>query len=152
MFKHILLPTDGSPLCDHAIDQCIALAKTLGAKVSGVHVIPDFHATVPDFHAFDYGVKTVARTRDQYITDFSDEAQRHLDKISKAAENAGVPCDTLLLANDHPYEAIIAAAEKNGCDLITMTTHGRTGLKEFLAGSETRKVLNHTRIPVLVFH
>lgn len=145
MFKHILLPTDGSPVSDHTIHEAVSLAKRLGAKITGVHVMPEFHT-------FTYDTEMVANTRDQYAKDFADHAQQYLDRIAREAAEAEVPCETALLTSDHPHEAIIAAAQEKGCDLITMATHGRKGFKGLLLGSETQKVLTHSKVPVLVYH
>jgi nucleotide-binding universal stress UspA family protein len=148
MFKHILLPTDGSPLSESTIRRCLVFAREIGAKVSGVHVLPESHV----FTYRDGYTESVGYTRDQYILDLREHAQHYLDKLAGAAEEVGVPCETFLLNSDHTYEAIISAAEEKGCDLITMATHGKRGLKGFLLGSETQKVLAHSRIPVLVYH
>ena len=78
------------------------------------------------------------------------QANRNLAVLEKAAKDAGVPCETLCEIADHPYEAIIRIAEKRGCDLIMMASHGRRGVKGLLLGSETQKVLTHSLIPVLV--
>jgi nucleotide-binding universal stress UspA family protein len=78
-------------------------------------------------------------------------ANQNLAAIEEAARAAGIPCRTLCRTSDHPYEAIIGAAEENGCDLIMMASHGRRGVQALLLGSETQKVLTHSKIPVLVF-
>ena len=145
MFKHILLPTDGSPLSENAMRQCLQFAKEAGAKVTSVHV-------VPDFHLYNLNAELVAVSKDQYVEDFSKHAEHYLSKVSVAAREMGVPCETSVLHNDHPYEAIISAAEQKNCDLIAMATHGKKGLKGLLVGSETQKVLTHSQIPVLVLH
>lgn len=145
MFKHILLPTDGSPLSENAMLQCLQFAKETGAKVTSVHVIPDFHM-------YNLSAELVATSRDQYEEDFAKHADHYLSKVSSAAQEIGVPCETSVLHNDHPYEAIISAAEQKDCDLIAMATHGKKGLKGLLVGSETQKVLTYSQIPVLVFH
>ncbi|MCK7468053.1 MAG: universal stress protein [Desulfosudis oleivorans] len=79
------------------------------------------------------------------------QADRNLAVLEKAAKDAGVPCETICEIGDHPYEAIIRVAEKRGCDLIMMASHGRRGVKGLLLGSETQKVLTHSLIPVLVY-
>lgn len=145
MFKHILLPTDGSPHSESAIRQCLQFAKEAGAKITAVHVIPNFHR-------FNYSAEMVTTTGDHYLQDFTEHAQKHLDKVTRAANEISIACETSVLVNDHPYEAIIDAAAEKHCDLIAMATHGRKGLKGILVGSETQKVLTHTQIPVLVFH
>jgi nucleotide-binding universal stress UspA family protein len=143
MFKHILLPTDGSPLSDIAIERGIGLAKTLDARVTGLHVIEPFQL-------FSVGAEMASDTPEQYEKESLVRAQRYLDGIASAAKQAGVSCDGITEKSSHPFEAIIAAAEKRGCDLIVMASHGRRGIRGLLLGSETAKVLTHSKIPVLV--
>ncbi len=144
MFTHILLPTDGSPLSDTAIQQGIQFAKGINAKVTGFHVIPEFHV-------FTYRTEMLEDTKGQFARDCRAHAEQYLGAIEKAAKEAGVTCDTAYATDDHAYEAIIKAAETKGCDLIMMASHGRRGVQGILIGSETQKVLTHSKIPVLVY-
>jgi nucleotide-binding universal stress UspA family protein len=144
MFKHILLPTDGSELSEAAIQKGIQFAKSINAKVTGFHVI------LP-FHVFTIQTEMLEDTKGQYERASKVQAEQFLGVIKKAAEKAGVSCDTDYVTSNHPYEMIINAAEKKGCDLIMMAAHGRSGVQGLLIGSETQKVLTHTKIPVLVF-
>ena len=144
MFTHILLPTDGSPLSEAAIQQGIEFAKGINAKVTGFHVMPEFHV-------FTYKTEMLEQTKEQFARDSRVHAQKYLDVIEKAAKEAGITCDTTYVSHDHPYEAIIEAAKMNGCDLIMMASHGRRGAQGVLIGSETQKVLTHSKIPVLVY-
>jgi nucleotide-binding universal stress UspA family protein len=144
MFKHILLPTDGSELSEAAIQSGIQFAKSINAEVTGFHVI------LP-FHVFSLRMGILEDTKEQYERQSKDQAEQFLGVIKKAAEKAGVSCDTDYVTSSHPYEMIIKAAEKKGCDLIMMASHGRRGLQGLLIGSETHKVLTHTKIPVLMF-
>ena len=143
MFKHILLPTDGSPLSEIAIERGIGLAKTIDARVTGLHVIEPFHL-------FFGGAEMMNDTQEQYEKESLVHAQKYLDSLTAAAKQAGVSCDCVTEKSSHPYEVIIGAAEKRGCDLIVMASHGRRGIRGLLLGSETIKVLTHTKIPVLV--
>jgi len=143
MFKHVLLPTDGSPLSDVAIRMGIQLARTISAKVTGFHVMSEFHVVT-------YKTEMLADTRKKFARDSRAHAAQLLGAIEKAAEAAGVACDTATTTNDHPYEAIIKAAKRRKCDLIVMASHGRKGVRAVLLGSETQKVLTHSDIPVLV--
>ena len=143
MFKHLLLPTDGSELSEGAIRKGIEMAKAVGAKVTGVYVIPEFHI-------FTYRTEMLEDTREQYAKDTQAHAAQYLQVIETAAKEAGVGCSTVDARDDHPYAAIIRIAEERGCDLIVMASHGRRGLQGVLLGSETQKVLTHARIPVLV--
>ena len=144
MFKHILLPTDGSELSEAAIQKGIQFAKSINAEVTGFHVI------LP-FHVFTIQTEMLEDTKEQYERASKVQAEQFLGVIKKAAEKAGVSCDTDYVTSNHPYEMIINAAEKKGCDLIMMAAHGRRGVQGLLIGSETQKVLTHTKIPVLVF-
>jgi nucleotide-binding universal stress UspA family protein len=144
MFKHILLPTDGSAMSDMANQKCIALAKESGAQVISIYVIPEFHV-------FSYTLGIVNDTFEQYQKDSQIYAGKILAKVQDAANEVGVVCATLSMFNDHPYEAIVETAKDKGCDLICMASHGRKGVKGLLLGSETQKVLTHTDIPVLVY-
>lgn len=144
MFKHILLPTDGSELSEAAIQKGIQLAKSINAEVTGFHVI------LP-FHVFTLQTEMLEDTKEQYERQSKVQAEQFLGIIKKAAEKAGVKCNTDYVTSNHPYEMIINAAETRGCDLIMMASHGRRGVQGLLIGSETQKVLTHSKIPVLVF-
>jgi nucleotide-binding universal stress UspA family protein len=144
MFRHILLPTDGSRGSEKAIRRALALAKSTGAKVTGFHVIPKFHV-------FTYRTEMLEDTKEEYARDSRAHAEQYLAVIEKAAEQAGVSCETAYATSDHPYDAIIQAAQRRKCDLIAMASHGRRGVEGLLLGSETQKVLTHSKIPVLVY-
>jgi nucleotide-binding universal stress UspA family protein len=143
MFKHVLLPTDGSPLSDDAIRMGIQLARTVNAKVTGFYVMPEFHVVT-------YKTEMLEDTRKEFARDSKAHAAHYLSAIENAAKAAGVACDTTTATNDHPYEAIIRAAKRHKCDLIVMASHGRKGVQAVLLGSEVQKVLTHSHIPVLV--
>lgn len=144
MFKNILIPTDGSELSRRAVRMALELAKLHGARITGIHVIPDYHLLIAYEGAFDpvteERIEEEARTR----------AEGYLAFVRENAESAGVPCETVCETSDHPYDAILKTADARGCDLILMTSHGRKGLAAVLLGSETRKVLTHAKIPVLI--
>jgi nucleotide-binding universal stress UspA family protein len=148
MFKHILVPTDGSKLSDKAVKQAIKLAKGLGAKITAIHVMPDAEAYVNErYHVLPM---LAAPVKNKYKKEAAAIAKEVMDQIGAAAKAAGVECALVTLISDSPYEAIIKQATKSGCDLIMMASHGRRGLQGVLLGSETQKVLTHSRIPVLV--
>ncbi len=143
MFKHILLPTDGSPLSEVAIRKGLQFAKQINAKVSGLYVSPEFHTMTvnPDM---------LEDTESEYEQRRKERAEKILAQVEQAASEAGVPCETVFMINDQPHEAIIQMAKEKGCDLIAMASHGRSGLKGILLGSVTQKVLTLTTLPVLV--
>jgi nucleotide-binding universal stress UspA family protein len=143
MFKHILVPTDGSVLSEAAIQMAVALAAVHEAKVTGFHVMPEFHILA-------YGVETLIDTEEQFTRHARQHADAYLAVLGQAATEADVEFDTVVVTDTRPYEAIIGAATKRNCDLIVMASHGRGGMGALLLGSETQKVLVHSQIPVLV--
>ena len=144
MFKNILIPTDGSEQSQRAVGTGVELAKLHGSRITGIHVIPDYHLLIAYEGAFD------PVTEERIEEEAKARADTYLGFIRQAATEAGVPCSTLCETSDHPYDAILRTAESHGCDLILMTSHGRKGLAAVLLGSETRKVLTHTKVPVLI--
>jgi nucleotide-binding universal stress UspA family protein len=144
MFKHILLPTDGSELSAAAIKQGIRFAKSIGAKVTGLCVMPLQHP-------FFYETEIPMDALEQVAKRCKELADTYLAAAEKEASEAGVACDLVYEKNDYPYEAIIRVAEQKGCDLIMMASHGRRGVGALLIGSETQRVLTHSKIPVLVY-
>jgi nucleotide-binding universal stress UspA family protein len=144
MLKHILLPTDGSSLSQLAIQNGVQLAKSMGAKITGISVIPEQKYYL-------YQTDIIVQVREETIKQHKLQADRNLSVIEQAAKDAGVACETLCEISDYPYESIIKVAEKRGCDLIMMASHGRRGVGAFLIGSETQKVLTYSKIPVLVY-
>ncbi|HEX4984935.1 MAG TPA: universal stress protein [Burkholderiales bacterium] len=145
MYRKILLPTDGSALCETAAQKGIEFAKFAGASVVAFHAVP----------ATSYLIYTEAGPSDvlaeQFERDAAARGKRLVEDVEARAREAGVACETLLLTNDHPWEGIIEAATTRGCDLIFMASHGRRGLTAMLLGSETSRVLTHTTIPVMVY-
>ena len=144
MFQNILIPTDGSEQSQRAVRTGIDLAKVHGARVTGIHVIPDYHLLIAYEGAFD------PVTEERIEEEAKSRAETYLNFIREAASAAGVQCTTVCETSDHPYDAILRACDANSCDLILMTSHGRKGLAAVLLGSETRKVLTHAKVPVLV--
>jgi len=144
MFKSILIPTDGSELSQRAVTMAMDLAKVHQARVTAIHVIPDYHLLIAYEGAFD------PVTEERIEEEAKTRAESYLAYVRKCAQDAGVSCDTVCETSDHPYDAILKVADARRCDLIVMTSHGRKGLVAVLLGSETRKVLTHARIPVLV--
>ena len=143
MYKNILIATDGSELAWKAVEHGIALAKSIGAKITVVTV------SLP-FHVFTLDPLVVEDTADQYEKRIKEHASKLLGSIASAAKAAGVACDAVQAEHEHPHQGIIDTANSRGCDLITMASHGRRGVSALLLGSEMVKVLTHSKIPVLV--
>lgn len=146
MFKHILIPTDGSQLSTDTVSKAIAFAKEVNAKVTLFFAKPDYPVSF-------YGEGAIMDpTSPEKFADMADQQAREILSAGvQQAQAAGVECDTASAVSDIPYEAIIDEAQARGCDLIFMASHGRRGISGLLLGSETQKVLTHSKVPVLVY-
>lgn len=144
MFTNILLPIDGSEISEKAVRSGVKFAKAIGARVTAFHVIPEFHTS-------DYAMELFENSRGESVKRGKARATALLRFVQKTANAAGVDCDFFSANGDDPSKEIIKAAERVGCDLIIMASHGRRGVEGLLLGSQTQKVLTHSHIPVLVF-
>jgi nucleotide-binding universal stress UspA family protein len=145
MYKHLLVPTDGSALSRRTIRDAVKLARKLGAKIAGFYVAPTYHIEVYT----DYVPPDLVSPQ-QHAAQAKVTAARNLEVVKKAAAEHHVPCTGYYVMSDFPADAIVKAARKYKCDLIFMGSHGRSGLSKLLLGSQTSKVLAQSRIPVLV--
>jgi nucleotide-binding universal stress UspA family protein len=145
MYTNILIATDGSELAGNAVQHGIALAMRIGAKVTVLTVSPPFHVFTTD-------TQMIEDTAAQYQARMQQRAEKILGAVAHLAQAAGVVCETVHVEHEHPYQAIIDTAASRGCDLIVMASHGRRGISAIVLGSETVKVLTHSKIPVLVHH
>ena len=145
MYQHILVPIDGSKLSTKALVHALRLAQAIGARVTAFHASPDYPVEL-------YGDSVVYQplARDKYAALCKKEADRILNAAAQKGEKAGVAVDTAHAIASAPWQAILAAARKHKCDVIVMASHGRRGVLALLLGSETQKVLAHSRLPVLV--
>jgi nucleotide-binding universal stress UspA family protein len=143
MYKHILIATDGSSLSGRAVDHGVELATALGAALSLLTVSERFHVFALDAEQID---ETAASFREH----MKEKALKALSEAAVVARAAGLEATQIHLEDDEPYQAIIRTAEDRRCDLIVMASHGRSGVSALLLGSETMKVLTHSKIPVLV--
>lgn len=147
MFKHILLPTDGSALSLKAARTAVDLAKVHGSKITAIHVMAPY---VPPTGGDGIMYYPEGFSPQEYKKAVEKEAQRALAKVRRLADAAKVAFSPLAVTNDQPWESIVNAAKKRKCDVIVMASHGRRGIAGLLLGSETTKVLTHSRTPVLV--
>ncbi len=146
MFKHLLVPTDGSPLSQDAVARAVSFAREAGARITFFYAKPEAPAAYLGLGAISNPHLT------QELHERLDRAAHDiLATAQQLAQAAGVDCQQLALVGDRPYELIIQAAESSGCDLIFMASHGRRGVTALLLGSETQQVLTHSKIPVLVY-
>jgi nucleotide-binding universal stress UspA family protein len=144
MYSNILIPTDGSELSSKAVQHGIALAKAIGARATVLTVVTPFHVLTTD-------TQMVEDTPAQYKARMREHTEKISGTLARAAQAAGVAYELIVVDHEHPYRAIIDTAESQSCDLIVMASHGRHGVAAIVLGSETVKVLTHSKIPVLVY-
>lgn len=146
MFKHILVPTDGSHLSKQAAQRAVLFASGIGARISVLYVKPA---------STEYSWASGAWVEFQnpaLVDEFAEiDAQEILGAVEMLCWKEGVMCNKVTRTSSAVYEEIIDAATKCECDLIFMASHGRRGINALLLGSETQKVLTHSKIPVLVY-
>jgi len=144
MYRHFLIPTDGSELAEHGVAHGLALAKFVGARVT-IIIVEEWPGAWLAFAEPAAGAAFFELTEQ-----IKKRAASVLDRVANTAKQAGVPCETVQVQHAQPYEAIIATATDRGCELIVMGSHGRSGLSAVVLGSVTNKVLTYTKVPVLV--
>ena len=142
MFQRILVPTDGSDITQKSVAAALQLAQSVGARVYVLSVKEPFPYSA---------VSEMQPTPPQEFFDAQERiANARVREVAEAAQARGLPCDTHTVEALHPWEAIIEHAQQHACDLIVMASHGRRGVTALLLGSETQKVLTHSKVPVLV--
>ena len=144
MYQHVLLPTDGSELSERAARDGVRLAKSLGARLTVLH-------TTPLSYPFDMVEHAAAERASEYEEFWKKKAAHALEPIEQMAREASVVCSAVHRVAESPWEIIIKVAAERDCDLIFMASHGRGSVTALLIGSETNKVVTHTKIPVLVW-
>lgn len=147
LYSHVLLPTDGSALATRGAKAGLQLAGALGAKATVVFVGTPYTAAVYGGAEIFYAGPSSPAEHKRFT---QEAAQKAFAPVVRAAERAGVDCASVLVVNSRPWEGILKTARARKCDAIVMASHGRTGLAGLLLGSETQRVLAHSKIPVLV--
>jgi nucleotide-binding universal stress UspA family protein len=146
MYKHILIPTDGSPTADKAVEAGLQFAREAGARVTLFTAVPEYEMSEAQIMARHRVVSIEEHNRRSEA-----KAREVLACAEQRARDAGVACDSDFAQSNRPADAIIAAARGHGCDAIFMSSHGRTGLARLWQGSETEEVLTGSAIPTLVY-
>ncbi len=142
MFKHILVPVDGSSTAQLAIDKAVGLARAFGSRVTTIFVIDPYPFT---------GVGTdFAYGQADYLSAATAEANAAIKAAKSAFEDAGITVHTNVVEASAAWRGVVDAAESGDADLIIMGSHGRRGLEKLMLGSVTQAVLSHTKLPVLV--
>jgi nucleotide-binding universal stress UspA family protein len=147
MFKKLLVPVDGSAVSERAIAQAVALAGQLGAAITGYVV-----EAMPALPTMGTHLASYQREVQSHEARTESHARAVLARFGEVAQAAGVPFDGQFDRNDDVAGAIAGAAERHGCDMIVMATHGRGAFGELLFGSQTKRVLSLTKTPLLVLH
>ena len=145
MYAHLLVPTDGAKLSDKAVTHAISLAQALHAKITFFYASPEY-----PLPAYSDGVVYEPLSKREYTRLAGKEAEKILNVATAKAAAAGIDCARMHALASSPWDAILKAAKKAKCDAIVMASHGRRGLSAMLLGSETQKVLTHSKLPVLV--
>lgn len=146
MYRHILLPTDGSALSREAVRSAVLFALNIGARITGLHVLPSPHQENLD--AWLHHDERYPAKRQEF---FERMALDYLSFIANSALAEGVPCDCKSVNADAPHLAILGEVSRSQCDLVFMASHGWSDTPEALIGSDTIKVLSHSPVPVLVY-
>ena len=146
MYKHILIPTDGSETAAKAVSAGIDFARETGARVT-------FFTAVPKYELPSEAEVTSGRFAwiEEHARDSEEKAKGILAPAAEQARAARLEFDTDYAQSDQPWQAIVAAAQRHACDAIVMSSHGRKGFAEIWHGSQTREVLTHSTIPTLVY-
>ena len=143
MYKHILVATDGTALSLKAVRTAAKLAQTTKAKVTAIHVMQPFDPQMAG--------EGISFRAGQLVQEYEKHVRDNAKKVlAKASATLAGDCDTVSVFDDRPWDAIVRAASKRKCDVIVMASHGRGGIASLLLGSETQKVLAHSKTPVLV--
>jgi len=145
MYKNILVPTDGSDFSQKAVAEAVALAKALGAKVTAFFCAPPATPIIYRNH-LPVGY-ALPQEHQRLIVEATDKALR---VVEQAAQAAGVAVERVHATSDFPEDEILKVAQRQGCDVIVMATHGQSGLRGVLIGSVAQKVINKATVPVLL--
>ena len=146
MFKHLLVPTDGSVLSTDTARKAVIFAKEAGAVITFFYAKPDYPVAL-----YGEGALIDPTTPDQFADMAEKQSQDILNACQAIAQAEGVTSNLVSKVSDIPWETIIQVATECQCDLIFMASHGRRGISGFVLGSETQRVLTHSKIPVLVY-
>jgi nucleotide-binding universal stress UspA family protein len=146
VFRHLLVPTDGSELSAQAVSKAVVFASETKARITFFFALPNMESSL-------YGEASLMRALDPHLLNqrVNEQVRDILAGAEMVARDAEVPSASACAVADEPYEGILAAAIEHGCDVILMASHGRKGMKGLLLGSQTQKVLTHSKIPVLVY-
>ncbi|CDZ67598.1 universal stress protein [Neorhizobium galegae] len=144
MFKHVLIPTDGSPLSTSALEKALDFAREIGAEATVLVVMEPLQVLTLNPTGMEVAYAEYDRQNNQ-------AADGILADAKEAAKQRLVACETVKLGSLDPASTIVETAGTYHCDVIAMASHGRSGFKAFMLGSVTMKVLAHSKTPVLVY-
>lgn len=145
MYKHILIPTDGSDVAEKAVSAGVQYAAETHARVTFFTAVPEYDLP---------GEGAILARKVVSLAEHRRESERKAGAIlaagAAAARSAGVEFDTDYVESNQPWQAIVDAAKRNGCDVIVMGSHGRKAISRLVHGSQTVDVLSHCDLPTLV--
>lgn len=144
MYRHVLVAIDGSPFSFKAAEHGLGLAKTIGAKATAIYVTPTWRALALSEIA-------VGHVEQQFDAQMKQTAETYFAQLRDIAGKLGLTCESVHVVGDYPYECIIETAAQRDCDVVVVGSHGRRGMASLLLGSETTKLLTHSKIPVIVY-
>ncbi|CAN7615717.1 universal stress protein [Neorhizobium tomejilense] len=144
MFKHVLIPTDGSPLSTSALEKALDFAREIGAEATVLVVMEPLQVLTLNPTGMEVAYAEYDRQNNEAADGILADAQ-------EAAKQRLVACETVKLGSLDPASTIVETAGTYHCDVIAMASHGRSGFKAFMLGSVTMKVLAHSKTPVLVY-
>ena len=146
MYKHILIPTDGSKLALKGVKAGMRLARALGARATGLYVVPPY---LPPMYG-EAAIYVAGLSEREYKRNGVRAARHAFEAVIREAKLARVPLVTKTIYGAPAWEGILRAARSGKCDVVVIASHGRGSLGGLILGSETQRVLAHSKIPVMV--
>ena len=142
MFNHILLATDGSDLAEKTLPYAVEIGRKFNAKITAVTVI--------DLYPYIGAIEVMPVGMDVWQDEVRKQAEAALQRVRDRLQAAGFSCETVVQEDAQAWRGLLAVADKQGCDVIILASHGRGGVGSALLGSQTARVLSHSKLPVLV--
>lgn len=144
MYRHVIVPTDGSDVGTRAVEEGLELARSIGAKLTIVTVLHHFHP-------LDYSPDSIVEALDPHQAEIDHHVKAD-DLLERKVRASGVACSHIRVRHDHLCEAVRMAAAAQDCDLIVMPAHVRNGWLSGGIDAETVRLLSSSNVPVLVLH
>jgi nucleotide-binding universal stress UspA family protein len=147
VYKHILIPTDGSETAAKAVDAGIDFARESGARLTLFTAVPGY--VVP--YTSEFLAHKAVMSLEEHERRSAEKARAILAPALERARTCGIDFGSDYAISDKPYEAIVHAARVHRCDAIFMASHGRSGLSRLVHGSQTLEVITGSDLPTVVY-